>query len=169
MTMKKKTTRVFGSTYYLLGKNEDGTNYWLCEPSWDCDWYWGFGYVQTFTNNRKPELSRDINSHQHIDSCFMGKIGKDGEYIYNIFNSPRLNGGTTFTEKEGWELSELFSQFYTLRESADLFYSRKSNISSTSVNHDESKCNEMYNYINKTMMPAIFKRIEEILSPDSES
>lgn len=165
MTMKKKTTKVFGHKYYLLGKDEDGTKYWLCEPSWDCDWYWGFGYVQTFTNNGKPELSRDIASHQHIDSCFMGKIDKEGEYIYNIFDAPRLKGGTTFTVQEGWELSELFSQFYTLSNSAQFFYFAKSNRSSTEVQHDKEKCKEIYEYINHTLMPPIFKRIEEILTP----
>lgn len=28
-----------------LGKYE-GEDVWLARPSWDCGWYWGFGYVQ---------------------------------------------------------------------------------------------------------------------------
>ena len=166
--MKKKISVRRGKKLYLLGKGTDGTYYWLVEPSWDCDWYWGFGYVQTFTNNTRPDLARDLESHLHIDSCFMGKIGENGEYIYNIFDAPRLKGGTTFTEKEGWELSELFSQFYTLRKSSDLFHSRKSNVSSTSVKHDNETCGEIYDYINNEMMPAIFARIKEILAPKKE-
>lgn len=163
--MKKETSRAFGKKIYLLGKDENGTKYWLEEPSWDCDWYWGFGYVETYPNNTHAELSRSIRSHHHIDSCFIGKVGENGEYIYNLFDAPLLKGGTTFTEKEGWELSELFSQFYTLNKSAKYFHSAKSNISSTEVQHDKEKCKEIYEYINHTLMPPIFKRIEEILTP----
>ena len=39
------------SCFYLLGRDEEGINYWLEEPSWDCGWYWGFGYVETYTTN----------------------------------------------------------------------------------------------------------------------
>ena len=164
----KKTTRAFGKQIYLLGRDEYGTNYWLEEPSWDCGWYWGFGYVETYTNNKHPELSRDINSHQHIDSSFMGKVNGSSEYIHNIFDAPLLRGGTTFTEKEGWELSELFSQFYTLKKAAALFHGGKSNVSNTACTHDLNKCKEIYEFINENMMKAIFERIIEILTPKKQ-
>jgi hypothetical protein len=167
--MKKKTAMAFGrKKVYLLGKDLDGTMYWLEAPSWDCDWYWGFGYVETYTYNSRPDKAHDILSHQHIDSAFMGKIGENSEYIYNICDAPLLKGGTTFTEKEGWELSELFKQYYTLEDAARLFYFKNGNISSTTVKHDSKECKRMYDYINQTMMPAIFKRIDEILSPETE-
>lgn len=166
--MKKKTTNAFGKKIYLLGKDVDDTMYWLEEPSWDCNWYWGFGYVETYTNNSCPDKARDIKSHQHIDSSFIGKVGENGEYIYNIFDTPLLKGGKTFTEDEGWELTELFSQFYTLSKAADLFYAEKGHVAPTAVKHDSEECKRMYNYINQTMMPAIFKRIDEILSPETE-
>lgn len=164
--MKKQISHAFGKDIYLLGKDEYGTKYWLEAPSWDCGWYWGFGYVETYTNNTRPDLSKDIASHQHIDSSFLGKVGD--EYIHNIFETPLLKGGTTFTKEEGWELSELFSQFYTLKKSAEFFYSGKTNISSTTVQHDREKCKEIFDYINQTLMPPIFERIKEILTP-SES
>ena len=49
--MKKQTTTAFKKKIYLLGADAEGTKYWLEAPSWDCDWYWGFGYVETYTNN----------------------------------------------------------------------------------------------------------------------
>lgn len=165
MKMKKKTSHAFGKKIYLLGKDLDGTKYWLEAPDWK--WYWAFGYVETYTNNARPDLSCDVASHQHISSSFMGKVG-NGEYIYNIFDAPLLKGGTTFTEDEGWELSELFSQFYTLKKSSDFFYSGKSNVASTVCTHDREECSRIYNYINNTLMPEIFKRIEEILSPETK-
>ena len=69
--MKKQTTIAFNKKIYLLGADAEGTKYWLEAPSWDCDRYWGFGYVETYTNNDCPNKSRDINSHQHFDSLFL--------------------------------------------------------------------------------------------------
>ena len=64
--MEKEVITKFGRKYYLLGKDAEGTKYWLEEPSWDCNWYWGFGYVQTFDRS-----GNDIDSHQHFDILFL--------------------------------------------------------------------------------------------------
>ena len=52
--MKKEKRFAFGKNIYLLGSDKDGVKYWLEEASWDCGWYWGFGYVETYTNNSNP-------------------------------------------------------------------------------------------------------------------
>lgn len=57
---------MFGKEVYLIGINEDGEKVFLEEPSWDCGWYWGFGYLETYTNNRQITRSRDIQSHSHF-------------------------------------------------------------------------------------------------------
>ena len=77
--MEKKTSKAFGKKVWLLGQDKDGINYWLEEPSWDCGWYYGFGFVETYTHNTRPDLARDINSHQHFDSLFLNgpKCSKD--------------------------------------------------------------------------------------------
>ena len=69
--MKKQTTIAFNKKIYLLGADAEGTKYWLEAPSWDCGWYFGFGYVETYTNNNCPSKAADINSHQHFDSLFL--------------------------------------------------------------------------------------------------
>ena len=46
----------------------DGEKIYLSAPSWDCDWYWGFGYIETYTNNNNPNKSKDIKSHQHAEN-----------------------------------------------------------------------------------------------------
>ena len=71
--MKKQKNHAFGKDIYLLGKDNGDTLYWLEAGSWDCKWYWGFGYVETYTNNNHPSRSRDISSHQHFDSLFLTK------------------------------------------------------------------------------------------------
>ena len=75
--MEKRSTVAFRKRVYLLGKDGEGVAYWLESASWDCDWYWGGGYVKTYTQNDYPELSRDIDSHQHFDGLFF-KSNKNG-------------------------------------------------------------------------------------------
>jgi hypothetical protein len=65
--MNKRKSHAFNKDIYLLGKNRYGELVWLESPTWDCGWYWGFGYVETYTNNKRPDLARDISSHSHFD------------------------------------------------------------------------------------------------------
>ena len=62
----KKNYRMFGKEIYLIGKDSDGIKIFLEEPSWDCGWYWGWGYLETYTNNRNIAASKDIDSHTHF-------------------------------------------------------------------------------------------------------
>ena len=74
--MNKKQIRVFGHNYYLLGTYKDGKKYYIQEPTWDCDWYWGGIYINSFTNNNQPERSKDIDLHTHFDYMFFKYKGK---------------------------------------------------------------------------------------------
>lgn len=155
--MKKKTIKVFGNTYYLLGKDKDGINYWLEKESWDCGWYWGFGYVQTFTNNAQPTRSKDINSHTHFDSLFMNKNECIRDAFKNFFKE------TTLTDNEIWELTDYMKTAYTLKEVAELFkhgYSHQTERAKI----DDLENNEQYDLVNKKWLPEVFKRIEKIMT-----
>lgn len=144
---------------YLLGSDETGVKYWLESPSWDCGWYWGFGYIETYTNNDNPKISRDINSHQHAEK-FMSK------WFTEWNGSKPILKETTFNEKEGWELSELFEQFYFLKEAAENFGRGKCHTANAEVKlwKDEAKTKE----INEVLIPMVTARIIEILDPKSE-
>jgi len=156
----KKKSHAFGKDVYLLGADAEGIFYWLEAPSWDCDWYWGFGYVETYKRNVNPSVAKDIDGHEHIDSSFTGKVN-GGKYIHNIFDSPRF-ASTTFTEKEGWELSELFKQFYFLKDAAANFGRGSCHISSTSFKWEDK---DLAHKINQQLIPKVTARIIEILSP----
>jgi len=160
MPIIKTKTTAFGKDVYLLGRDSYGVNYWLESPKWDCGWYWGFGYVETYTNNNSPATSRDINSHQHI-SGFMGKQD-DGSYTHNIFDN-KTWAIKTFDEKEGWELSELFEQFYFLQKAAENFGRGKCHTANANIPawKDAAKVKE----INEVIIPQVTARILEILSP----
>jgi len=157
--MNKKVTSVFGKKIYLIGKDSSGVNYWLEEPRWDCDWYWGFGYMETYTNNKRPEWARDISSHSHWGGFCGLEIGN--KYIHHINASPMLSE-TVLSDRESWELSDLMKSFYTLKETAEIFHLGNSHLTSTGIN---LKDKNLEDHINTVVLPSIFKRIIEILSP----
>ena len=106
-TLTKKQNHAFGKDIYLLGVDSNNENVWLEAPSWDCGWYWGFGYVERYTNNKNPQNARDITSHTHIDSEFK----KDG-----VIDVNKGLERTTFTKDEGIRLNALFTEFYQLKD-----------------------------------------------------
>ncbi len=157
--MKKKTSYAFGKEIYLLGKDENGTLYWLEEPSWDCGWYWGFGYIETYTNNKNPHLARDINSHQHWQGLILNSKNNAYDNFKNLFVE------TPLSDNEIWELCDYMKTFYTLREVAELFnhgysyYTERAKI-------DDLKNQEKEDLINKKWLPEVFERIKNILKRD---
>ena len=156
--MEKSKKFAFNKNIYLLGEDKDGIKYWLEEATWDCNWYWGFGYIETYTNNKNPENSRDIASHQHFDSLFLNK---------NIFDSfKNFFKETTLKDNEIWELLSYMEEFYTMKKYSNLLYSGN-HITSQAQNIKEGK-NEIenkkeYERINKILMPELFKKIYKLL------
>ena len=158
--MKKEKRFAFGKNIYLLESDKDGVKYWLEEASWDCGWYWGFGYVETYTNNRNPEKAKDIDSHQHFDGLFLKN---------NIFDSfKEMLIDTPLTDKEIWQLLELMKTFYTLKNNAELYHHGGSYITNN-VLKDILKNEIGENKINKEIMPKLFEEIYKILTPETES
>ena len=163
---------------YLLGEDKEGIKYWLIQPSWDCGWYWGFGYVETYNRGGKTDPSKctDINSHQHIKSSFIGqmemydfekKCTVKADYIHNIYDAPILTT-TTFTVKEGWKLSELFNQFYLLQNMADYCHKKPVVGCNTTTVHEVDNNESVkgwYDEINNVMIPKITAEIQRILTP----
>ena len=156
--MKKQTTIAFNKKIYLLGKDAEGTKYWLEVPSWDCDWYWGFGYVETYTNNDCPNKSRDINSHQHFDSLFLNDSKVNAFDAFKEFFKE-----TTLNQKEIWLLIDYMHSFYTLKKAAEVFGTGYSHMTEK-AKLSEVQNIEMAKEINEKMLPAIFKQIDILLS-----
>lgn len=154
--MKKRTIKVFGETSYLLGKGKDGDMYYLVKPKWDCGWYWGMGYIHSYTNNSQPERSRDIKMHTHFDFVFFHE--KNGYDNFKEFFAE-----TPLADKEIWVLMELMKSAYKLREMADLCYRG-------GANYTENPCAELlkdtpeYQRINDVLLPAIFVQVERLLA-----
>ena len=81
---------------YLGNTTEYGRLY-LSKHSWDCGWYWGFGYIG--------------NSRLHIDSL----IGAEYD-IRSIFDK-----GSPITQNQWWIIRDLFTQAYALKKAAEVY------------------------------------------------
>jgi len=155
-TLHKTQSNAFGKNIYLLGADCNGKKYWLEEPKWDCGWYWGFGYIETYTNNSDPSIAHDIKSHQHADNFL-------SEWFTSWNGSKPILANTVFNEKEGWELSELFEQFYFLGKAAENFGRGKCNCAKTKIESWAKP--KLSKEINEVIIPKITSRIIEILTP----
>lgn len=154
--MKKEKRHAFGKDIYLLGADEDGIKYWLEAASFDCGWYYGFGYVETYTNNRNPERSKDIESHQHYDGLILNGRSPSPEEFKKVLPT------TPLKDDEIWKLNELMRTFYTMRAYMDLIYKGSSNITRNNC-YDVIKNDGEWLRLKDEAMPALFKEIYKLL------
>jgi len=164
-TKKRLNKQTDSKGRVLLGIDAQGVALWLTPPSWDCSWYWGFGYIHS--KGSHSHFSGLVGKQEYWDSekgCF-----RNGEYINNIYDSLQLIE-TTFSYNEGWDISELFKQFYLLKEMAEFIRREKPgcNIATSPVDHNVLEVKEWNKHINTVMIPLITAKIMEILSPVKE-
>lgn len=126
----------------LLGRNNNEPIY-LSAPSWDCGWYWGFGYI----GNK--------NCHYHVDGMEKGK---------NLYDAFKEHFGNTLMVRDSdlWTLAELFKTFYILKETAEVLGRGGAHLTTNPakdviINKDET------NRINEVVLPQIFEEIYKIL------
>lgn len=172
-TLSKQKSRAFGKDCYLLGTLKDGKTFWLKEPTWDCGWYWGAGYIETYTGN-SPATSRDIDSHTHYDSmCFKKREYYDhekqcfrlsNEYVHILSDNDDV-ACCILSTSEQWQLSDYMKTMYTLKAAADLFGKGSSNYTHVPVCIQDKDLAER---INKIELPKIFTAIRELLTPKTK-
>lgn len=154
---KKYKMEKFGKICYFLGQDEYGTNYFLEEATWDCDWYWGGGYVETYTNNCNPVKSKDIQSHNHFDSMFFHQNKNAYDAFKDFFKKH------PFTDNEIWKICELMKSFYIAREYSDMLYRGGAHYTSNPVKAIIQSETE-YKRINEEVIPTIMKALYGILT-----
>ena len=160
MALQKRKSHAFEKDVYLLGQDAEGTLYWLEEAKWDCDWYWGGGYVETYTNNNYPSMSRDITSHSHFDSMFFADNRLNGHDKFESFFEE-----TPFTDKEIWKICELMKSFYIAKEYSNMLYTGGAHYTSN-PSKEVIQNNDEYKRINEVVIPSIMENLYKILSPD---
>lgn len=161
--MKKRKSHAFGKDVYLLGADNEGTLYWLEEPTWDCGWYWGFGYIETYTNNGNPKMAKDINSHEHFNG--LKYVGNRAVNMYDGFKARFVE--TPLTNEEIWKLCELMQSFYIAKDYAEFVYRG-------GAHYTENPCRETiknpqeYDRINQVVLPEIFKEVRNLLDAETK-
>ncbi len=86
------------NTLYL-GTHPDHGKLFLSKHSWDCNWYWAFGYI----GNK--------NLHTHFDSTFL----QSSDVASKIFTD------TPYGDTEWWIVRDLFIQAYALKKAAEVY------------------------------------------------
>ena len=161
MNTQNKTLSNYPSKIYI-GKNNDEKIY-LSAPSWDCNWYWGFGYL----GNK--------NCHYHIDGLTKHENynfeKKCYEYEFtNLFDGFKKHFGSSLIVRDSqlWTLVELFSTFYKLRETAEV-------LGRGGAHYTNNPCKDIIinkeevDRINNIVLPNIFEAIYKILIPAQDN
>lgn len=154
MKMKKIMDVRGEQKFYFLGLNADGDKMWLEAPSWDCDWYWGIGYVKTYQQNWMPSKARNITSLNHFNYLF-----PDWESFVEYFKN------TPFTKDEKWKIYEYMKELYTLRHYADMMHYDGVGVTagSNALKKEKDDNVKEYNRINNILIPNVWKSLEAIL------
>ena len=152
--MKKQKTFKLNNEVYLLGRRKSDNKLVYMEiPSWDCGWYWGFGYIQTYTTT-------DLLSHEHFDSLFLEHD------IYDSFKDYFIE--TPLDNEEIWQLLGYMKEFYVAREYAELLHHgnyithKAKNIEEIQGSQEEEK------RINEIILPKLFEKIDKLLTKGME-
>jgi len=140
----------------FIGKRHNESIY-LTSPSWDCGWYWGFGYL----GNK--------NCHYHVEgltkheSYNLDKKTREYEFT-NLFDGFKKHFGTSLIVRDSQlgTLCELFKTFYTLKETAEILgrggaHYTNNPCKDAIINKDEVK------RINERVLPLVFEAIYKIL------
>ena len=138
---------------YLIGttlfENEPSDLY-LVEPSWDCDWYWGIGYYK---------IANHTNSLQsHFDILFFNDSYENAfDKFLRIMDTTVLKN-----ESEVFTFMELMQSMYTARRYADMLHRGGSHFT-TNPCKELIQNPEEYNRINKVIIPSLWAKIKELI------
>ena len=130
---------------YLGKRKEDGKMVYIAAPTWDCNWYWSFGYLEA------------TGEHYHLEylGYYKGNINwKDAlerDYTLNV----KLRGDNL------WKFYELAKTAYKLKEVAEILGRGGSHITKNPL-ADVIKNNTEVDRINQIVLPQIFDAINEM-------
>lgn len=157
--MNKEVRKVNGKYQLLLGIR-NGESYWLEKASWDCDWYWVIGYVESY--NGKGFSDKSWRGHNHFYSLFFNGPSDCKTMFDNFFDE------TPFTDDEEWKILELMQSAYTCRRYSDMLHMGGSHITSR-VRVEAIKNDAEYERINKQVIPSILNTLYNIMKDNNSS
>lgn len=132
----------------LLGYNDNQPIY-LSPPSWDCGWYWGFGYL----GNK--------NCHYHLSG-----LAKEVNYYDGLKN--HFGKTLNIRESDIWTFAELVKTAYSLKEMAEVI-GRGGSHYTTNPCKDIITNKEEAERINSIVLPQIFEEIYKLLERNKDN
>lgn len=151
--LNKKVMNILDNTYYLLGEGYDGERYYLQRGTFECDWYWSGGYIETFN-----KYYTDITSHQHYYTAII-----NGEK----FSTPtgdwsKFFKNTPLREDEIWQFHELMHTFYIAKNAMEMAHRGGPRVSSNPNLRDRINNEDIYNYY-KDLIADIHEELDKLL------
>lgn len=141
-------------------RKSDGERIYITKPSWDCGWYWGFGYL----GNRREHYH--LSSYQDKQRVLTDDKGK-----FHVFTEKRnINMYEALIEdydlnsaiKENlWEFCEVVLTAYSLKKTAEVLGRGGSHMTSNPCS-EIIKNKEEVERINEVVLPALFNKLNEI-------
>jgi len=143
---------------YLGIDRKTGYKIYLNGFSWDCNWYYGGGYLSYYKG--KSLNDNNMMIHTHFNIVFLDSII---EYNKSAlwFNLSDIVNDAQFNSNEWRRIKDLYKQFYVLKEAAEVF---KYGGNCTSQGRNEKEINlDMYSNINKHLQDVIIQEIIKVL------
>lgn len=155
--MKKKIMHWRGDKLYLLGKNKKGEIYWLKAPEWSCGWRWGFGILYVLPNNHSPKSINYFEILDHFNYLLLSDTTRTAKEVFDSFFVE-----TPLNDNEIYQLLDYMKSCYNLKTTAEILQRGHSN-QTEAAKINVLKNEDFANCINKTLLPAIFERIDNLL------
>lgn len=106
---------------FLGTRKSDNTPIYMKKPSWDCGWYWSFGYL----GNKNEHYH--LSSYQDKDVFLKDENGNYHSFTQkrnlNMFDCLNDDYDLVIGIKDNlWSFCEQVSTIYTLKEAYEVFY-----------------------------------------------
>jgi hypothetical protein len=148
----------------FFGTNkETNERIYLTLPTWDCGWYWSFGYL----GNRNCHYH--LEAYQNKDRFFKLEEGKGFVSLtekrnLSMYDCLLADYDLNPVIKENlWDFCDLALSAYALKEAAEIVGRGGAHMSSNPPAKDQILDQEMAAKINNEKLPAIFQALEKIL------
>lgn len=137
----KNSTKFKKAVFFGIRK-DDKKRINMSAPSFDCEWYWSFGYL----GNK--------NEHFHLDSYLNGNKNMYDCLIENYDLNPHIKDNL-------WLFCELSITIYTLKVAAEVLGRGGSHLTSNPVKDTIINSNEVKR-INEEVLPALFDSMYDL-------
>jgi len=157
--MKPETVK-FPFRVFLGNDKGNGERVYLQGFQWDCDWYWAGGYLEYMSKN-----NRCWRGHTHFGSIFLeSKYQSRRSYPECAIwlDLSDILDNAQYDSKQWWRIKDLYKQFYTLEEAAEVF---QYGGHCTSDNRNPAEINQQMadlinGHIEKVIIPEVLKVLD---------